>query len=230
MRLAPAYWPDGRPSAVPELWPPRVQSPTSRQCGAQAPDRPQNLGPVLRDFQPGGKPFNQTRRGPRHKLSALTKLGPHVGLQQVEMTHVIGPQDVSTAARLQPHRSLEVRIDRSAHDSRVDLPILEEAAPRAPQPPMEIQAPVARSLLICWELGVGRDSGAPVTPRTVHQNLIEEVISVLAFASISNRSPDASTFPLTWTACQNPTRCPAGTHLARRRYRRTVAPAAGALD
>lgn len=101
------------------------------------------------------------------------------------MTHVIGPQDVSAAARLQPHRSLEVRIDRAAHDSRVDLPILEEAAPRAPQPPMEIQAPVAGSLLICWELGVGHDSGAPITPGTVHQNLIEEVISVLAFASIS---------------------------------------------
>jgi hypothetical protein len=170
---------------VPELWSPRVRSPTRRQCGTQAPDRPQNLGPVLRDFQPGRKPLNQTHRGPRHKLSALTKLSPHVGLQQIEMTHAIGPQDVSTATRLQPHRLLEVRVDRAAHDSRVDLPILEEAATRAPQAPMEIQAPVANSLLICRDLGVGRDSGAPITPRTVHQNLIDEVISVLAFASIS---------------------------------------------
>ncbi|MFE8941907.1 hypothetical protein ACFYNX_31075 [Streptomyces sp. NPDC007872] len=92
---------------------------------------------------------------------------------------------MSTATRLQPHRLLEARIDRAAHDSRVDLSILEEAAPHAPQPPMEIQAPVAGSLLFCRDLGVGRDSGAPVTPRTVHQNLIEEVISVLAFPSIS---------------------------------------------
>lgn len=49
---------------------------------------------------------------------------------------------------------------------------------------MEVQDPGAGGLLIRGDAGVGRDSGAPITPRTTHQYLIEEVISVLAFALI----------------------------------------------
>jgi hypothetical protein len=50
---------------------------------------------------------------------------------------------------------------------------------------MEGLAPGADSVLVCEDPWVGRDSGAPVTPRTPDEYLVEEVISVLAFASIS---------------------------------------------
>lgn len=111
------------------------------------------------------------------------------------MARVVRPQHVSTAARLQPHRPLEVRIDRTAHDSRADLPVLEEPALHATQPPTEIQSPGAGDPLICGDPGVGRDSGTPITPRTTHQHLIEEVIPVLALALIPKPVPGRLCIP-----------------------------------
>ncbi|MFH8717314.1 hypothetical protein [Streptomyces zaomyceticus] len=64
----------------------------------------------------------------------------------------------------------------------------------------------------------------------MHQNLIEEVISVLAFASISKPVAKHLYIPAHLASLPEPTRCPAGTHLARREYRALLAPQQGALD
>ncbi len=95
---------------------------------------------------------------------------------------------------------------------------------------MEIQTPVAGSFLTCWDLGVGRDSGAPITPRTVHQNLVEEVISVLAFASISKPVAGRLYIPAHLVSLPEPDSLPDSTHLARRGYCGLLLPQQGALD
>jgi hypothetical protein len=50
---------------------------------------------------------------------------------------------------------------------------------------MLIPVPGADGVLVCGAPGVGRDRGAPVTPRTSDEHLVEEVVSVLTFASIT---------------------------------------------
>lgn len=150
----------------------RLSPSRSWQRGPQLLDGSQNLGTILRRLQPRWKPLHHTHRAWKRPTFAMP--GGDVGLQEIKMFGVVGPQELAAAVRLEPQRKPEEGIHRPAEHALRRKLVLGQPAGLAPQTSPCHQTTVAAGSGVLRLSQMAEHDRALTTPGAPHQHLVRE--------------------------------------------------------